>query len=306
MSGISFFDFEVCKRKEHLAMLLIIVLVCVALFGSSSLALDLPPPKTGINDLAGMFRQASFDDLEQRLRRFKTETANNIVVLTVTSLDGESIDRLALRVFKTLPLSEADLKKTVLLVVARKERRVALQAGDDLRHLLPEPTASLKLDAQVKLYFDGLRPDLGIHGAVHYLFRVLKGDVRVGSQTEEEKLEETSLRGGKAGAIFALCLGPFLAFFVGGLWGIYATQYGVQRGTRLAMGAIFGGGTAKIVATLMSFLGSYDDNLWYFIMALAIPLGVFGSLTEFWMAGDWSGIPRIKGPKRNPKDNMGI
>jgi uncharacterized protein len=285
---------------------LVIALLVNVLLGPSSHALDLPPLKSGINDLAGMFPQASLDDLEQRLRRFKTETANNVVVLTVKSLDGENIDAVARRAFETLPLSEADLKKSVLLVVARKEREVAFQAGVDLRHLLPEPIASRKLYDQVKLYFDGLRPDLGIHGAVHYLFRVLKGDVRVGSQTEEEKLEETSSRGGEAGAIFALCLGPFLAFFVGGLWGIYATHYGVQRFTRLAMGAIFGGGTAKIVAALMSLLGSYDDNLWYFIMALAIPLGVFGSLTEFWMSGDWSGIPRVKERRRKPKDNMGI
>jgi uncharacterized protein len=285
---------------------LVIALLVNVLLGSSSLALDLPPLKSGINDLAGMFPQASLDDLEQRLRRFQTETANNVVVLTVKSLDGENINGLARRTFESLPLGEADLKKTVLLVVARKEREVTFQAGVDLRHLLPEPIASRKLYDQVKLYFDGLRPDLGIHGAVHYLFRVLKGDVRVGSQTEEEKLEETSSRGGEAGAIFALCLGPFLAFFIGGLWGIYATQYGVQRFTRLAMGAIFGGGTAKIVAALMSLLGNYDDNLWYFIMALAIPLGVFGSLTEFWMSGDWSGIPRVKERRRKPKDNMGI
>jgi uncharacterized membrane protein YgcG len=285
---------------------LIIALLVNIIFEPSSFALDLPPLRSTINDLAGMFPQASVDDLEQRLRRFKTETADNIVVLTVKSLDGENIDILARRAFETLPLGETELKKTVLLVVARKEREVGFHAGADLRHLLPEPIASQKLYAQVKLYFDGLRPDLGIHGAVHYLFRVLKGDVRVGSQTEEEKLEETSSRGGEAGAIFALCLGPFLAFFVGGLWGIYATQYGVQRITRLAMGAIFGGGTAKIVGMLMSLLGSYSDNLWYFIMALAIPLGVIGSLTEFWMAGDWSGIPRVKERRRKPKDNMGI
>src|SRR5688572_33385961 len=105
-----------------------------------------------------------------------------------------------------------------------------------------------------------MRPDLGIHGAVHYLFRVLRGDVRVGSQTEKEKLEEMSLRGGEAGAIFAFCLAPFLAFFVGVLWGIYATQYGVQRNTRLLMGAIFGGATAKIVAVLMSILGGYSRS----------------------------------------------
>ena len=130
--------------------------------------------------------------------------------------------------------------------------------------------------------------------------------MRVGSQTEEEKLEEMSLRGGEAGAIFALCLGPFLAFFVAMLWGIYATQYGVQRNLRLLIGAIFGGATAKLVGMLMSFLGGYTESLWYFIMALAIPLGVFGSLTEFWMAGDWRGIPRAKQPRRKPEDNMGI
>ena len=103
----------------------------------------------------------------------------------------------------------------------------------------------------------------------------------------------------------ALCLVRFWRSSSAPL-GIYATQYGVQRGTRLLMGAIFGGGAAKIVSMLMSFLGSYSDNLWYFIMALAIPLGALGSLTEFWMSGDWSGIPRFKGRKRKPEDNMGI
>lgn len=287
-------------------MLLIAALFFVLLSGSLSSALELPALKAGINDFAAVFPPASLDDLGNRLHRFNTETANGIVVLTLKTLNGEDIDSVTLSAFNKLPLSDAERQRTVLLVVARSERQVAIQAGAQVRALFPEPAASQKLLAQTSLYWDGMRPDLGIHGAVHYLFRVLRGDVRVGSQTEEEKLQEMSLRGGEAGAIFALCLGPFLALFVGVLWGIYATQYGVQRNTRLLMGAIFGGATAKIVAVLMSILGGYTDSLWYFIMALAIPLGVLGSLTEFWMAGDWRGIPRVKGPKRKPEDNMGI
>ena len=286
-------------------MLFIAALFFTLLSGSLSSALEMPPLKTGINDFAAMFPPASLDDLETRLRRFNTETANGIVVLTLKTLDGKDIDSVALSAFNKLPLSDAERQRTVLLVVARSERQVSVHAGSQVRALLPEP-ASQKLLAQATLYWDGLRPDLGIHGAVHYLFRVLRGDVRVGSQTEEEKLEEMSLRGGEAGAIFALCLGPFLAFFVAVLWGIYATQYGVQRNLRLLIGAIFGGATAKIVGILMSVLGGYTEGLWYFIMALAIPLGVFGSLTEFWMAGDWRGIPRVKDRKRKPEDNMGI
>lgn len=287
-------------------MLFIAALLFALLSGSVSSALDMPALKAGINDFAAMFPPASRDDLEARLRRFNTETANGIVVLTIKTLDGENIESVARNAFDHLPLSDAERQRSVLLVVARSERKIAIQTGSQVRALLPEPAASEKLLAQTALYWDGMRPDLGIHGAVHYLFRVLRGDVRVDSQTEEEKLEEMSLRGGEAGAIFAFCLAPFLAFFVGVLWGIYATQYGVQRNTRLLMGAIFGGATAKIVAVLMSILGGYSEGLWYFIMALAIPLGVFGSLTEFWMAGDWRGIPRVKEPRRKPEDNMGI
>lgn len=284
---------------------LIALFICLSLKADAG-ALDLPPLNPAINDLAGMFPPASAEDLQQRLHRFKTETALTVVVLTVKTLDGESIDSVGRRAFQSLPISREESMATVLLVVARKEREVDFQAGAAVENLLPKPAATEKLRSQIILYFDGLRPDLGIHGAVHYLFRVLKGDVRVGSQTEEEKLEETSLRGGEAGAIFALCLAPFLAFFVGGLWGIYATQYGIQRIIRLLMGAVFGGGTAKVVGMLTSLLGAYSDNLWYFIMGLAIPLGALSSLTEFWMSGDWRGIPRVKGPRRRPEDNMGI
>ncbi|MSP39115.1 MAG: hypothetical protein EXR70_11545 [Deltaproteobacteria bacterium] len=288
-------------------MIIFWLLALVSLvFNVDSFAIDLPPLQVGINDFAAMVPPASADDLKEKLHRFKTETGASVVVLTVKTLDGENIDSFSTKAFKLLPLSNGELATTALLVVARKEHLVALQAGAEIRALLPEPVAHEKLQAQVALYWSGLRPDLGIHGAVHYLFGVIRGDLRVGSQTAAEKLQDTSLRGGGAGAIFAVCLAPFLALFVGGLWGIYATHFGFQRYTRLLMGAIFGGATAKLVAMAMALLGSYSDNLWYFIMALAIPLGVFGSWTEFWMSGDWSGIPRVKERQRKPEDNMGI
>lgn len=288
------------------SMKLLAGLICYFCLSTGAFALELPPLKPTLNDLAGMFPQASVDDLEHRLHRFKTETARGVVILTVKSLDGETIESLGRRVFETLPLTSKELGNTVLLVVARQEREVGFHAGSAVRHLLPRTAANEKLMAQVALYQDGFRPDLGVHGAVHYLFRVLRGDARVGVLSEEEKLEQTSISGGEAGAIFALFLAPFLALFVGALWGLYATQYGVQKGTRLLMGAIFGGGTAKIVITAMSFLGSSSDSLWYFIMALAIPLGVLGSWSEFWMSGEWSGIPQFKGRRRKPEDNIGI
>jgi uncharacterized membrane protein YgcG len=287
-------------------MMIFLLLLWLSILAGGAGGFELPPLQQPVNDAAGLFPPASLDDLTQRLHRLKTETATTVVVLTLRTLGDEDIESIAGAAFAALPVDEAERRRSVVVVAARKEHQIAFRAGAQLQPLLPAAPTTEKLAAQAKPYWNGLRPDLGIHGAVYYLTRVIRGDVRVGSQTEEEKLEETSLRGQEAGAIFAFCLAPFLAFFISILWGIYATQYGIQRFTRLFMGAIFGGATAKIIATLMSFLGTFSDTLWYFIMALAIPLGVFGSLTEFWMSGDWSGIPRIKERQRKPEDKMGI
>jgi uncharacterized membrane protein YgcG len=288
------------------------IFLCLALlasliFSSPSSALEIPALKVPINDLAKMMPPASVDDLTGRLKRIRSETGYNVVVLTLQSLEDEDIASLADRAFKNLPLTDPELERSVLLVVTRKEQKVAVQIGRELRPLFPQPEANQKLQAQVEIYFNGLRPDLGIHGGIHYIYGVIKGDFRLDRTSEEEKLEDTSKRGAGAGAIFAVFLGPFLAFFVGMLWGVYATQYGVQREARLFIGAVLGGGTAKLVAMLMAMIGGVSEGLWYFILALSVPLAVFGSLTEYWMGGDWSGIPRVKSTvKRKPEDNMGI
>jgi uncharacterized protein len=285
-----------------------VVLPAGWIFPSHAVALELPALNTTINDFAGTFPPASHQDLEQRLLRFKTQTAHTVTVLTIPSLENEDIESVGRSAFKSLPLQEKDLRRAVLLLVARKEHQVAIQVGSDLRPLFPEPDATRKIFGQVSLYFDGMRPDLGIHGGVNYIFRTIRGEILIDRKTEEEKLEDASTRGAGAGALFAIFLAPFLAFFVGVLWGIGSTHYGMQREVRLFIGAVLGGGTAKFVSTLMAMIGSIGDGLWYFILVVSILLGAFGSLTEFWMQGEWRGIPRVKDGtlKRKPTDKMGI
>jgi uncharacterized protein len=289
------------------AVFAVLVLIASLIFHASSSALEIPPLTVTINDFAKMIPPASIDDLTERLRRIRSQTGYGIVILTVRSLEDEDIESFGRKAFKNLPLTDGELQKSVLLIVARKEQKVGVQVGSELRSLFPQPQASRKLQSQVEIYFNGMRPDLGIHAGVHYIFGVIQGDFHVDSTSEEEGLEDASKRGAGAGAIFAVLMAPFFAFFVGMLWGVYATQYGVHRETRLFIGAVLGGGMAKIVAIVMTMMGTYSEGLWYFILSLSVPLGIFGSLTEYWMQGDWSGIPRVKDKvKRKPEDNMGI
>ncbi len=289
------------------AILIVASFFAVLLLSPPLRAAEMLSLQAGINDFAGMMPAASMQDLQHRLQQFRSRTGYSVAVLTLSTIGNQNLEKLGRDALSSLPLQEKELQRTALLIVARKERRVSVQSGSELKAFFPEPAADQKLQAHVSLYFDGFRPDLGIYSGVNYMFRVIAGEVRVGSTTDEEKLEDTSIAGQGAGAIFTLCLGPYLALVAGMLWGIYSTTYRVQCATRLLIGSVLGSGVAKAVAMFMVSLGSYGYDLWYFILTSSILLGGVGSLTEFWMTGDWCAIPRVKDKvKRKPEDNMGI
>jgi uncharacterized membrane protein YgcG len=296
------------RSTVMLTTLLRLFILAILAYSSAALGRELPPLQTTINDFAGMIPPASYEDLTQRLKQFKTKSGHTVSILTVPSLkENETIEMLAAGAFRNLPLDENELKKAVLLVIARKEHLVGLAAGDEIDARFPEAQATQKLQSHLDLYINGLRPDLGIYGGVHFIFGVISGEFRTATTTEEEALENASTHGKGAGAIFAILLAPFLAFFVSMLLGVYSKHAGFQRETRLFLGIVMGGGTAQLVAILMGMISPFSNSLWYFILIIAMVLGAFGSLTEYWMNGDWSGIPRTKDKiKRKPEDNIGI
>jgi uncharacterized membrane protein YgcG len=300
--------FDMSSLKSSRTVLFGLLVITSLTYGSAALARELPPLQTTINDFAGMIPPASHDDLNQRLKRFKAQNGHTVSIVTVPRLEeDESIRTLSAEAFRLLPLDETELQKAVLLMIARKEHLVSLEAGADLKARFPEAYAIPKLQSHLDLYINGLRPDLGIYGGVHFIFGVISGEFRAATTTEEEALENASIHGAGAAAIFAVLLAPFLAFFVGFLLGIYSKHAGFQRETRLFLGVVMGGGTAQMVGTLTGFIGPFSSGLWYFILVLGMALGAFGSLTEYWMKGDWSGIPRVKDKvRRKPEDNMGI
>ena len=88
-----------------------------------AVALGDPALNTTINDFAKMMRPASVDDLTERLRRMKTQSAYTVTVLTVPSLENEDIESFGGKAFKNLPLTEKELQRSVLLIVARKKQK---------------------------------------------------------------------------------------------------------------------------------------------------------------------------------------
>jgi uncharacterized membrane protein YgcG len=100
-----------------------------------------PAHKSRVNDYANILDPGQRADLEAQLRAYEKETRHQIAVLTVRSLEGESIESYSLRVAKAWALGQKGLNNGVLLTVAPNERKVRIELGKGMSRYVSDTQA---------------------------------------------------------------------------------------------------------------------------------------------------------------------
>ena len=101
----------------------------LAAFALPALAADVPYLTGRIVDNAEILSPAAREQLDAKLAAHETATSNQVVVLTLESLDGESIEGFATRVFDEWKLGQKGKDNGVLVIVAPNDRRDAHRGG---------------------------------------------------------------------------------------------------------------------------------------------------------------------------------
>jgi uncharacterized protein len=106
---------------------------CLGLFALVSLpaaAVDFPPrPQGPIYDEADLLPPAQEAALDQRLRDFDAKTGDAVIVTTVNSLQDETIEDYAAKLYATWGIGGAERDTGVLLLVAPNEHKVRIEVG---------------------------------------------------------------------------------------------------------------------------------------------------------------------------------
>jgi len=80
--------------------------------------------------------------LENRLRDYERATTNEVAVAIVESLDGESVDAYADRLFNSWGIGKKERNNGVMLLWAPAERKVRLEVGRGLEDAIPNTAAA--------------------------------------------------------------------------------------------------------------------------------------------------------------------
>ncbi|HEX4954856.1 MAG TPA: TPM domain-containing protein [Thermoanaerobaculia bacterium] len=149
-------------------------LLLALLLALPAAALEVPYLAGRVNDLADVIPPDAEVRINAELEKLEQEKGSQVAVLTIPSLEGESLEDFSLRVAETWKLGRGKFDDGALLLIARDDRKMRLEVGYGLEGAIPDLKARRVLD-------DVLRPrfragDFG--GGIEEGVRVVAGLVR--------------------------------------------------------------------------------------------------------------------------------
>ena len=138
-------------------------------------AADVPYLTGRIVDNAEILSPVARESLEAKLAAHEQATTNQVVILTVPSLDGESIEGFATRVFEAWQLGQAGQDNGVLVIVAPHDRRMRIEVGYGLEGTLTDLQAARIIRDRMTPPFREGRYDDGVTAGVEAIVATLEG-----------------------------------------------------------------------------------------------------------------------------------
>ena len=123
-------------------VILAAVLFCVSLIATAAWAdIAVPPLKSRVTDLTATLNAGQRAALESKLADLEQKKGSQIAVLLVPTTQPETIEQYGIRVAETWKLGRKGVDDGVLLLIAKDDRKLRIEAGRGLEGVLPDAIA---------------------------------------------------------------------------------------------------------------------------------------------------------------------
>ena len=184
----------------------------------SALAVDVPYLSGRVVDNAEILKAETKRNLAARLKAHEQETSEQIAVLTVPSLEGESIESYAEQVFNTWKLGQKGKDNGVLVLVAPSERRMRIEVGYGLEGTLTDVAASRIVRNVMTPRFKEGNFDAGVAEGVQAVIGQLTGSAEVPADapsTGAERKSDSFFEGPDLPLTERILIGAFIFGIIG-------------------------------------------------------------------------------------------
>ena len=181
-------------------------------------AMDVPYLQGRVTDNAEILSPDAVTRIGALLEDHEKQTTDQVAVLTIPALDGESIEGFALRVFEVWQLGQKDKDNGVLVVVAPRDRRMRIEVGYGLEGRLTDLEAGRIIRTVMTPRVKPGDCDGGIAQGAAAIVAQLRGDDTPIPETTSRaasKSKDTFFEGPDLGIIERILLGCFIFGIIG-------------------------------------------------------------------------------------------
>jgi uncharacterized protein len=154
----------------------LVILLVVLSISAAAAALTFPQLTGRVVDDAGILDAATKANLEAKLSDFERKTTGQLVVVTLKSLQGTSIDDYGYQLGRHWGIGQKEKNSGALLIVAPSERKVRIEVGYGLEGNLTDAVSRLIIENAILPRFKAGDFAGGITRGVDDIIQVLSGD----------------------------------------------------------------------------------------------------------------------------------
>lgn len=174
--------------------------------GFSARAYSSPGKPAGfVNDFAGILDSGQKTNLETKINEFNKSTSNEISVVTIKSLDADTIENYANKLFTEWGIGKDKKDNGVLLLVSMGDKQMRIEPGYGLEGALPDIICRQIITKTMRPAFSANNYYGGINAAVDDIISATKGEYT--ADTTDNATNSSSLNNLSFDLIF------FLIFF---------------------------------------------------------------------------------------------
>lgn len=194
-------------------------------------ALEVPKLNGYVNDLGDVISPGTELKIEHFLRGFEASDSTQLVILTIESLQGATLEEYSLSVAESWKIGQQGKDNGALLLIAMQERQMRIEVGYGLEGRLTDLLAGRIIDNEIKPRFKAGDFDGGVIAGVTAMAEAVRGEYQGTGETGKNKK-----RNPWGSLALLLFLGPGLMLLRGG------GGRGRRRHSGFWIGGLGGGG----------------------------------------------------------------
>ena len=218
---------------------IITLLFCVTFAQNSYAQFDIPEiPKeqTSVYDYISLLSASEKSNLEENLIRYSDTTSTQIVVVIISSTNGENINYLGAQWGQKWGIGQANEDNGVLVILAKDDRKIAINTGYGVEHLLTDAMSKRIIERDIIPYFKQNDYPGGLNRGTEAIFEVLTGEYQGSRKSSNDS-------GFPIGVIFFLII-VFIIILIS-----------ISKNRRGGPGNNSGGGFSILDAIILSNMG---------------------------------------------------